>query len=234
MPPEMVPAFVGLIFVAIAGIVILTFIREKKMDAGRQERALLRGWRYESAKGSRRGFTVDGYDGSLQWKLEERRSGGKNDQRPVFFLVKDLKYDYGVFVFGNKMEVNFLQRPFMQYILKLGAKMVPQESDAARIGALMSLKDAQVVEIPDSSSKWSYGALATHPDFALKVLGTGLQAEYDSLALLVAVPSPPSIMLSGEGLEMKWPVRGCDAEKMEIIADASVRVMNKLSQAIRN
>jgi hypothetical protein len=234
MPPEMVPVFVGLIFAVIVGMVIFAYAHEKKMDARRQEKAMMRGWRYESAQGSRSGFSVEGYGGSLQWRLEERRSGGKNDQRPIFFLAKDLRYEYGVFVFGNQMEVSFLQKPFMQYILKLGAKMAPNDADAARIDAIMQLKDAQAVEIPDSSSKWKYGALATHPDFALKVLGMGLQAEYDSLSLLGAATFPPSIMLSGEGLEMKWSTRSMDGEKLEIIIDSSVRIMNILNQAVKN
>jgi len=217
----------------IIGIVVWAIISEKKKDAGRRDKAMMRGWRYESARGNRQGFSVEGFGGSLTWRLEERRSGGKNDQRPLYFLCRDLRYDQGIFLFGDKREVGVLQKPFMQYILKLGAKMA-KGPESQRMEALTHLGEAQTVEIPDSGGKWNYEALATRPEFAMKVLGAGLQAEYDALSQQkLGAYYAPSVMLSGEGMEIKWGSRSVDAEKMEIIIDSSVRVMGILSQAVR-
>lgn len=233
MAPNVAVMFVCGVVLMVVTIVVLSYRYEKKMDERRRDKSMMRGWRYESARGNRQGFVVEGYGESYAWRLEERRSGGKNDQRPLFFIVKDLRYNQGVFVFGSRMEVGMLKKPFMQYIIKLGAKMTPTGPDSARIEALSHLDDAQEVEVPDSGGKWKYGAIATHPEFALKALGSGLQAEYDSLSMLKGSNYPPSIMLSGEGMEMKWPWRGIEGEKLETIVDYSVRIMGIIGRSMR-
>lgn len=230
MRPEILIMIVSTGFLAVIVSIVIIYVAEKKKDAKRQEKALLRGWRYESAKSNQIGFKVKGCAESTEWKLEERR--GKDQNRPLIFVSTGVRYGYGVFYFGNKSEVDLLNKPFMQYILKLGAKIAPQNSDSARVEALSLLKDAQSVEIQQGAGDWKYGCLATHPDFAYKVIGGGIRAEFDSLSLIKTTPLPPSIMLTPEGLEIKWPSRNISAEKMEQIIDSSVRMMEILKNSL--
>ncbi len=60
-----------------------------------------------------------------------------------------------------------------------------------------------------------------------------MQAEYDSLSMLKGSSYPPSVMLSGEGMEMKWPWRSIDGEKLETIVDCSVRIMGIIGRSMR-
>lgn len=213
-------------------LLIVTYLNEKKLNSLRRERAILKGWNYESFASGTMGFKVSGTDGSHKWELEQRK--GKDNNRPLMFTSKSIYLNNDVFLFADKKETDILLKPFMQYVLKLGTVIAPKDSNHQKAETFSLLKEAKPLDIHCGNSKWNYGAIATSTDFGYKVFSLGFQAEIDSLSLIDISSLPPSIILCPDGLEIKWQIRKLDADKMETIIDSSLRLMNILDKAIRN
>jgi len=212
-------------------IAVFSYLQEKKRDAIRKERALLKGWNYESAKSSQTGFKVEGSNGLLLWSLEQRR--GKDNNRPLIFTSKSISLKDGIFYFADKRETDILLKPFMQYVLKLGTAISPKNSNYQRTETISLLQNAKPLEIQCGSGRWNYGALTTSPELGYKIFSLGFQAEIDSLSLIDTSTIPPSVILSPDGLEIKWQAGKADADKMEMIVDSSLRLMTILDKSLK-
>lgn len=212
-------------------IAVLAYLQEKKRDAQRKERALLKGWNYESGKSSQLGFKVEGQNGSLIWRLEARVKG---NYRSLIFSSKSIYLNNGVFYFADKRETDLILKPLMRFALKLGTNLSPNQSDPQRVKAISLLQNAKILDIHPGSGKWNYGALSTSTDFGYKVFSMGFQGEIDSLSLIDSSKVPPAIILSPDGLEIQWHSTTVDADKMELLIDASLRLMTILNNAIKN
>lgn len=231
----MKPEYIVILAIALVALgilaAILSYIQERKRDALRKEKAMIKGWNYESPSSASVAFKVEGTYGDMIWKLEQR--SGKDDNRPLIFTSKSISLSDGVFYFADKRETDILLKPFMQYILKLGTAMSPKDSNYQRTETISLLQNAKPLEI-QSGGRWNYGALSTSPELGYKILSLGFQAEIDSLSLIDSSPIPPSVILSPDGLEIKWQARKVDAEKMEMIIESSIRVMNILSKSLKS
>ncbi|MFB3851454.1 MAG: hypothetical protein ACE14Q_05985 [Acidobacteriota bacterium] len=231
----MKPEYIVILAIALVALgilaAILSYIQERKRDALRKEKAMIKGWNYESPSSASVAFKVEGTYGDMIWKLEQR--SGKDNNRPLIFTSKSISLSDGVFYFADKRETDILLKPFMQYILKLGTAMSPKDSNYQRTETISLLQDAIPLEI-QSGGRWNYGALSTSPELGYKILSLGFQAEIDSLSLIDSSPIPPSVILSPDGLEIKWQARKVDAEKMEMIIESSIRVMNILSKSLKS
>lgn len=231
MKPEYV-VILAIVLVALGILAaILSYIQERKRDALRKEKAMIKGWNYESRPSAYAAFKVEGAYGDLLWKLEQR--SGKNDNRTLIFTSKSICLNNGVFYFADKRETDILLKPFMQYVLKLGTAMSPKDSNYQRTETISLLQDAIPLEI-QSGSRWKYGALSTSPELGYKILSLGFQAEIDSLSLIDTSPIPPSVILSPDGLEIKWKAGKVNADKMEMIVESSIRMMNLLDKSLKS
>lgn len=212
-------------------VAVLAYLQEKKKDAQRKERALLKGWNYESAKSSQLGFKVEGQNGSLIWQLEARKKGS---YRSLIFSSKSNYLNNGVFYFADKREIDLILKPYMQFALKLGTNLSNNQSEDKRLKAISLLQNAKILDIHPGIGRWNYSALATSTDFGYKIFSMGFQGEIDSLSLIDSSKIPPAVILSPDGLEIQWHSTTVDADKMEMIIDASLRLMTILNNAVKN
>lgn len=232
MKPEYVVILTISLFVLGILVAILSYIQERKRDSLRKEKALLKGWNYESRSSASASFKVEGASGDLLWRLEQR--SGKNDNRSLIFTSKSIFLNDGVFYFADKRETDILLKPFMKFVLTLGTVMSQKNSSYPRTETISLLQRAKELEIQPGISKWKYGILSTSPELGYKILSLGFQAEVDSLSLIDPSPIPPSVILSPDGLEIKWRAGKVDADKMEMIVDSSIRMMNILSKSLKS
>lgn len=234
MQVEYAPILVFSLIILIVFILFWAYLLERKNDSLRKERALLKGWNYERSSSSAQGFKVSGTNGSYMWELEQRKGGDRNGS--LIFTSKSLTLPVGVFYFSDKRETDLLLKPFMKYILKLGEQNISKDNDknSSKAEIFSYIREAKPLDIPSGNSRWKYGALATSIDFGYKVLSSGFQAEIDSLSLINISSLPPSVILCPDRLEIKWKTGKVDAEKMELIIESSLRLMNVLDRAIRN
>lgn len=212
-------------------LVVLAYLHEKKIDTLRKEKAILKGWNYQTRPSASIAYKIEGTNGNMLWKLEQ--GSGKNNNRNPIFTSKSISLKDNIFYFADKRETEILLKPFMQYALKLGIAISTKHSNSQRTKTISLLKDAKALDIQSGSGRWNYGVLSTLPDLGYKILSLGFQAEIDSLSLIDSSPIPPSVIFSPDGLEIKWHTRKVDANTMEIIVDSSLRLMNILDKSLK-
>lgn len=221
MKPEF-PVTIFIITIISAFILIIfLYIVEWKRDKERKAKAFLRGWEYESSLSKNIQYRVKGISNNIVWQVEKRR--GKSDEYAIFFKTKSINYPNSVFYFGDKSEAHIFKMPFMQFILKLGSKVVNNETQE-RLKTISLLQDATFSDVPSGSSKWNYGVVASDSTFAQKIISSGFLSEVDSISLLNISKFPPSVIFSPEGLEIKWKIGSVNGETLEKIIESSLRM----------